>query len=66
MKTLRSILVSLFIYSARRRNARTTFTISYLVLRFILRRTKARNTTLLRFKVDPGSRYEIVGVSRGN
>jgi hypothetical protein len=29
------------------------------------RRLRSRNRVLLRFKVDPGTRYEIVGVRRG-
>ena len=66
MRTLRSVLTSLFVYSAKRRNARRTLTISYVVLRFMIRRLKTKNTTILKFKVDAGSRYEILGVRRGN
>lgn len=66
MKTLRSVVGSLITYSAKRQNTRRTFAVSYMVLRFILRRLKTRNTTILKFKVEPGSRYEIVGVRRGD
>lgn len=64
MKAVGSLAGSLISYSAKRRTARPRFVASYMVLRFILRRLKSRNKTILRFKVEPGARYEIVGLRR--
>jgi hypothetical protein len=49
-----------------RRHARSNGLVaSFLILRFARRRLASRNRVLLRFKVDPGARYEIVGIRRG-
>ncbi|GEM_PF-2078064 len=66
MKPARGAVVSLISYSARRQTARRTLGISYVVLRFLARRLKTRNRTVLTFKVEPGARYEIVGIRRGD
>ena len=66
MKPARGAVVSLISYSARRQTVRRTLGISYVVLRFLARRLKTRNRTVLTFKVEPGARYEIVGIRRGD
>jgi hypothetical protein len=65
MKTARAVAGSLIIYSARRQTPKRVLGLSYLVFRFLLRRLKTKNKTILKFKVEPGSRYEIIGLRRG-
>lgn len=52
-------------YGLRRHSRANGLTLTVVVLRFVLRRLRTRNRVLLRFRVDPGARYEIVGIRRG-
>lgn len=65
MSFARSLSKTAIGYGLRRHSRANGLMASFLILRFVRRRLKSRNRVLLRFKVDPGARYEIVGVRRG-
>jgi hypothetical protein len=65
MSVARSLARSTVGYGLRRHSRANGLTLTVVILRFVLRRLRTRNRVLLRFRVDPGARYEIVGIRRG-
>jgi hypothetical protein len=65
MSFTRSLSKTAVGYGLRRHSRANGLMASFLIIRFVRRRLRSRNRVLLRFKVDPGTRYEIVGIRRG-
>ncbi|MEY3360439.1 MAG: hypothetical protein RL531_158 [Actinomycetota bacterium] len=65
MSFTRSVARTAIGYGLRRHSRANGLMASFLILRFARRRLRSSNRVLLRFKVEPGTRYEIVGIRRG-
>lgn len=65
MSVPRNLARVTFGYGLRRHRRANGVTLTLVIVRFMARRLRTRNRVLLRFRVDPGARYEIVGIRRG-